>query len=129
MIKQNKIQSSDGTGSIFFDLGQVSHLWFRSGFLIFSPSGQKNLFIFGQKVPGSKMGRPLISCGSKASLGQIGSGQGPSLIQSMIRILVASKGNQDFFWLFLIGKWCKIKSSLLLLLVEISTIFSFGSKL
>jgi len=75
----------DGSGSKFFDPGQVrsifcgsgwvSHLWFgigfgkfplkMSNFLIFSPSLQKNLFRLGQKVPGSKEGWPLIYCGSE----------------------------------------------------------------
>jgi len=40
----------------------------------FLPSGQKNLFRSGQKVPGSKAGRPLIYCGSKVSSGRAGSG-------------------------------------------------------
>jgi len=43
-----------------------------SNFSIFFLSGQKkNLFGSGQKVPGSKAGRPLIYCGSKVSSGQI----------------------------------------------------------
>jgi len=62
-----------------FDPGRVSHLWFgfefgkfplkMSNFSIFFPSGQKNLFGLGTKVPGSKAGRPLIYCGSKVSSG------------------------------------------------------------
>jgi len=81
-IKVQKI--SDGSGSKIFHPGRVSHLWFgfefqkfplkMSNFSTFSPSGQKNCFRSGQKVPGSKPGRPLIYCGSKVS-----SGQGPSL--------------------------------------------------
>jgi len=64
--------------------GRVSHLWFgfelgkfplkMSNFSIFFPSDQKNLFRSGQKVLRSRVGRPLIYCGSKVSLGQ-----GPSL--------------------------------------------------
>jgi len=67
-------------GSIFCDSDWVSHLWFvfefgkfplkTSNFSIFFPSGQKNLFGSGQKVPGSKLGWPLIYCGSKVSSGQ-----------------------------------------------------------
>jgi len=64
--------------------GRVSHLWFglefgkfplkTSNFSIFYPSGQKNCFGSGRKVPGSKPGRPLIYCGSKVSSGRVGSG-------------------------------------------------------
>jgi len=57
-----------------FGMGWVSHLWFGSGFgkfplkmSIFFPSGKKNLFGSGQKVPRSKAGQPLIYCGSKVS--------------------------------------------------------------
>jgi len=81
-------------GSIFCGSGRVSHLWFEfefgkfalktSNFSIFFPSGQKNLFGSGRKVPGSKAGWPLIYCGSKVSLGWVGSGQGPSLITTLI---------------------------------------------
>jgi len=62
-------------------LGQVSHLWF--GFwvgklplkiTIFSLCVKKNLFGSGQKVPGSKAGRPLIYCWSKVCSGQVRSG-------------------------------------------------------
>jgi len=45
-----------------------------SNFSIFSPSGQKNSIGSGQKVPGSKTGRPLIYCGSKICMGLVGSG-------------------------------------------------------
>jgi len=62
-------------------MGLVSHLWFEFEFekfvlkmSIFAFRVKKNLFEFGQKVPGSEAGRPLIYCGSKVS-----SGQGPSL--------------------------------------------------
>jgi len=63
------------------------HLWFGFGirnfplkipiFSIFFTSGQKNLCGLGQKVPRSKMGWPLIYCGSKVC-----SSQGPSLLWS-----------------------------------------------
>jgi len=53
-----------------------------SNFSIFCPSVKKNLFGSGQKVPGSEAGRPLIYCGSKVSSG---SGQGPSLHNTLIR--------------------------------------------
>jgi len=68
-------------GSIFCGSGRVSHLRFgfefqkfalkMSNFSIFSPSGQKNLFGSGRKVPGSEAGQPLIYCGSKVSSGQV----------------------------------------------------------
>jgi len=45
-----------------------------SNFSIFSLRVKKNCFGSGQKVPGSKLGRPLIYCGSKVSLGRVGSG-------------------------------------------------------
>jgi len=45
-----------------------------SNFAIFFPFGQKNLICLGQKVPGSKAGRPLIYCGSKVSSGRVRSG-------------------------------------------------------
>jgi len=51
-------------------------------FFHFFPSGQKNCFGSGRKVPGSNPGRPLIYCRSKVSSGRVGSGQGPSLINS-----------------------------------------------
>jgi len=57
-----------GPGQKFFDPGRVkflllgsglvSHLWF--GFGKFGIFGSKNLMGFGQKVPGSNPGRPLI---------------------------------------------------------------------
>jgi len=55
--------------------GRVSHLWLgfgkfpliKSNFLIFFPLAQKNLFGLVQKVPGSKLGQPLIYCCSKVS--------------------------------------------------------------
>jgi len=72
---------SDGTGSQIFDPGQVSHLWFGSGFgkfplkipnfSIYSPPGQKNLFGMGQKVLRSKTGQLLICCGSKVCSGRV----------------------------------------------------------
>jgi len=43
-------------------------------FQFFFPSGKKNLFGSGQKVPGSKAGWPLIYCGSKVASGWVGSG-------------------------------------------------------
>jgi len=64
--------------------GWVRDLWFgfefgkfppkMSNFSIFCPSGQKNLFGLGRKVPGSKAGGPLIYCGSKVSSSRVGSG-------------------------------------------------------
>jgi len=62
--------------------GWVSHLWFGFGsgkfpnmkipnLSIFFPSDQKNLIRSGQKVPGSKMGRPVIYCGSKVCSGRV----------------------------------------------------------
>jgi len=87
-------KASDGSGSKFFDpglfgsifcgLGWVSHLWFgfefgkfllkMSNFSIFSLWLKKNLFGLGRKVPGSKMGQPLIYCGSKVGSGRVMSG-------------------------------------------------------
>jgi len=61
--------------------GRVRNLWFgfdfgkfplkMSNFSIFFALGQKNIFALGQKVPGSKAGRPLIYCGSKVSSGPV----------------------------------------------------------
>jgi len=90
MLQKSKSEdTSDGSGSNFFDPGRVSHLWFglkfgkfclkTSNFQFFSLRVKKNCFGSGQKVPGSKPGRPLIYCGSKVSSGRVGSGQGPSL--------------------------------------------------
>jgi len=86
----------DGVGSKFFDLGWiglifccsgwVSHLWFGPEFRKFplkipncTPSGRKTFFRFGQKVPGSKTGLPLIYCWSKVSLDRVKSGPISSL--------------------------------------------------
>jgi len=67
-------------------LGWVSHFWFEFKFgkfplkmSNFFPSNKKIIFGSGQKVPGSKGGRPLIYCRSKVSSGRVGSGQGSSL--------------------------------------------------
>jgi len=73
-----------GSGQFFVarvGSGQVSHLWFgfefgkfplkMSNFSIFCPSGQKNLFGSGQKVPGLEAGRPLIYCRSKVISGRV----------------------------------------------------------
>jgi len=61
-------------GSIFCGLGRVSHLWFGFEFGKF-PLKMSNFSFFslrvGRKVPGSKLGRPLIYCGSKVSLGRV----------------------------------------------------------
>jgi len=67
-----------GLGQFF--VARVSHLRFGFGFgksplkipnfSIFFHLSQKNLIAFGQKVPRSKTGRPLIYCGSKVCLGQ-----------------------------------------------------------
>jgi len=54
---------SDGSGSKIFDPGWVRSAIYGLGF----PSGQKNLFGFGRKVPGLKACQPLIYCGSKVS--------------------------------------------------------------
>jgi len=48
-------------------------------FFNFFPLSQKNLFGLGQKVFGSKAGRPLIYCGSKVCSGWVGSGPISSL--------------------------------------------------
>jgi len=80
-----------GSGQFFVALvgsGQPFMVWVRIWkispknvkFFNFFPSGQKNCFGSGRKVPGSKPGRPLIYCGSKVSSGRVGSGQGPSLL-------------------------------------------------
>jgi len=50
-----------------------------ANFSIFFPSDQKNIFGLDQKVPGSKVGQPLIYCGSKVSSGRVGSGPISSL--------------------------------------------------
>jgi len=76
-----------GSGQFFVarvKLGRVSHLWFgfefqkftlkMSNFSIFFPLGKKNCLGLGQKVPGLKPGQSLIYCGSKVSLGWVGSG-------------------------------------------------------
>jgi len=59
--------SSDGTGSAIFGLGMgLENFPLKSqNISIFPPLAQKNLFGLGQKVPGSKVGRPLIYCGPK----------------------------------------------------------------
>jgi len=78
--------SSDGSGSKYFDPGQVGsifcgsgrvrHLWFGFEFekfalkmSIFCPSGQKKSLRVGSEV-----GRPLIYCRSKVSSDRVGSG-------------------------------------------------------
>jgi len=66
-------------GSIFCSSGRIRHLWFgfgkfplkASNFSIFFPSSQKNLIWSGQKVPGSKVGLPLIYCGSRECSGRV----------------------------------------------------------
>jgi len=86
--------SSDGSGSKYFDPGRVGSIFCGSGrvglgqpfmvwvwiwkispknvkFSIFCPSGQKNLFRSGRKVPESEAGQPLIYSGSKVSSGQV----------------------------------------------------------
>jgi len=59
-------------GSKFFDPGRVGSAIYGLGFEFGkSPLKMSNLsilFPLGQKVPGSKAGRPLIYCGSKVSL-------------------------------------------------------------
>jgi len=54
-------------------------------FQFFSLRVKKNCFRLGRKVPGSKLGRPLIYCGSKVS-----SGQGPSLVCSKCSRMVTT---------------------------------------
>jgi len=78
-LNERQVTCSDGSGSKFFDLGRVSHLGFTFGlgkfplkmsnFSVFSLQVKKNLFGLGQKVPGSKLGQPLIYCESKVSSG------------------------------------------------------------
>jgi len=59
-------------GSGWVSLGQPSMIWAwfwkislnNVKIFNFYPLGQKNIFELGQKVPGSKAGRPLIYCGS-----------------------------------------------------------------
>jgi len=48
-----------------------------SNFSTFFPSDKKYFLESGRKIPGSKVGRPLIYCGSKVSLGRVGAGTGP----------------------------------------------------
>jgi len=70
---------SDGSGQFF-----VARVGSGQPFMVcvriwkISPKNVKffNFFPFGsgQKVPGSKPGRPLIYCGSKVSSGWVGSG-------------------------------------------------------
>jgi len=86
-LSDHYILISDGSRSTFCGLGWVSHLWFgfeswkfppkMSNFSIFSFQVNNYLFGSGQKVPGSKAGRPLINCGSKVSSGRV---RDPSLI-------------------------------------------------
>jgi len=75
-----------GLGQFFVawvGLGQPFMVWVfefqkfplkTSNFSIFSLRIKKNCFRLGQKVYGSKPGRPLIYCVSKVSSGQVGSG-------------------------------------------------------
>jgi len=84
---RNQQDTSDGSGSKFFDPAWVRSAIFglgfgfekfplkTSNFSIFSPLDQKNLFGLGQKVPGSKAGQPLFT----ADQNKLASGQGPSL--------------------------------------------------
>jgi len=59
-------------GSAIYGLGlNFENFPKNVNFSIFFPSGQKNCFGLGRKVPGSKLGRPLIYCGSKVSSGQV----------------------------------------------------------
>jgi len=73
--------------SIFCGSGQAGSAIYGLGLNLkfFSLRVKKNLFGSGQKVPGSKAGRPLIYCRSKVCSGRVGSGQGPSLEESKIR--------------------------------------------
>jgi len=82
--------------------GRVNFLWLGSGqpftvwvwnwkispknvkfFNFFPLSQKKNLFGLGRKVPGLKVGRPLIYCGSKVSLCQV-----TAHLYSLTRIVV-----------------------------------------
>jgi len=56
-------------GSAIYGLGL--NLEKNVNFFNFFPPGQKNLFESNQKVPRSKVGRPLIYCVSKVSSGQV----------------------------------------------------------
>jgi len=78
---QAGLPPSDGSGQIFVarvGLGQPFMVWLWIWKI--SPKNVKffNIFPFGskkissgQKVPGSKAGRPLIYCGSKVSSGRV----------------------------------------------------------
>jgi len=91
-----------------------------SNFSIFSLQVKKNLFGSGQKVPGSKMDRPLIYCLSKVCSGWVGLGQGPSLLHSpitlkswshLVTIFVDKKGVSlsALYWLCCLHKLHTIK--------------------
>jgi len=71
-------------------------------FFNFSLSDKKNHFGFGQKVPGSKAGWPLICCGSKVSLGLVGSGP------ASLSYLRASLGEKT---LTILQPWSRITGS------------------
>jgi len=79
-IRYHFLCGNDGSGSKFFDLGWVTHLWF--GFGKFPLKIPKFTIFFLRIIKkyhqiGSKMGRPLIYCRSKV---WVGSGQGSSLL-------------------------------------------------
>jgi len=60
-------------GSAIFGLGLgLKNFYLKSRkFQFFPLRDKKNLFWSGQKVPGSKMGWPLICCGSKVCSGRV----------------------------------------------------------
>jgi len=95
------LNSSDGSWSNFFDLGQVyflwlgsgwvSHRWFGFGFGKFPKKTIKffNIFHFGskkislgrvKKYPSQRQAGLLIFSSSKVSSDWVGLGQGPSLL-------------------------------------------------
>jgi len=65
-----------GVGSAIYGLGLNLENFPKKHqiFQFFSLRVKKNLFGLGRKVPESKVGRPLICCLSKVSLGRAGSG-------------------------------------------------------
>jgi len=114
---------SDGSRSKFLwlGLGRVSHLWFgfefekfpqkMSNFLIFFPSGQKNLFGSGQKVPG--LASYLLRLKSNLGSGRVRSGPISTFYYSL------QKNSIALLWIFSQLYW-------ITLLIIISSIKTMG---
>jgi len=70
---QKFLTQSGRVNFLLLGSGRVSHLWFGFEFRKF-PLKMSNLFGSDRKVPGSKVGWPLIYCRSKEGSGRVGSG-------------------------------------------------------